>query len=289
MSTKKQYKRLAPELIIESLMDFYESSSTSFREYCNEKGLNTFRVSLQRIGKKVNLFQAREDKTTASFIRRKLTALLVLQKKAEKKKLATIHHANKALTEDEIELVVSTCQELSIMGLGIDEDTCLSVVNSILKQRIDEKDFVEVTRGVIRRIIKSRKDLLTLMKGNSIDPKRARQAKVDVRDALFVKIDNFIKMLHSQGKVPWKSFADVPAHCINNMDEIATNAHDHRKKIIAIKNHLGRLYQEVNAGDNKMPFHITVCITSKGTGKLNNYNCFYFKGYYSLKMKTSKY
>ena len=42
------------------------------------------------------------------------------------------------------------------------------------------------------------------------------------------------------------------------MDEIATNAHNHRKKLIADKLHYGRLFQKVNAGDNKMPF-ISVC------------------------------
>ena len=62
------------------------------------------------------------------------------------------------------------------MGLGIDEDTCLEVVNSILLERIEEKDFVPVTRGVVQRLIERNKQLLPLMKGNSIDQKRVRQA-----------------------------------------------------------------------------------------------------------------
>ena len=58
------------------------------------------------------------------------------------------------------------------MILGIDEDTCLTVGNSILTERIDKKDFVPVARGVVRQIMKNNKELLTLMKEKSIYPKR---------------------------------------------------------------------------------------------------------------------
>ena len=100
------------------------------------------------------------------------------------------------------------------------------------------------------------------MKGNSIDPKRIRQADEAVMQALFVKVDCYVKILNNQGNIPWRSASDVPPDCISNMDEIATNAHNHQKKVIADKLHLGRLFQEVNAGNNKMPMHISLCITS---------------------------
>ena len=266
------YKRLDHDFVLEVLMDFYETPDVFFREYCYEKGLATKRVSLMRVGNKVNLFQAKVDKTPTSFIYKKLASHLKVRGKMEAEKMKRLHHSNKVLTDDEISLVVSSCIELSTMGLGIDEDTCLDIVNCILRQRVDDIYFTEVTKGVVQRIIKSNKKLLTLVKGNSIDPKRVRQADEDVRDALFVRVDSYVKMLHSQGKVPWKSAAEVPADRWNNMDEIATNAHDHRKKVIAAKQHLGRLYQEVNSGDNKMPFHITVCIISRGNGELFYFN-----------------
>ena len=140
-------------------------------------------------------------------------------------------------------------------------------MNGILSMRIDEKSFKPVTRGVVRRIIVPHKDLLALVKGNSIDPQRVRQETKDIRDSLFVRVDSYIKHLHSQGKVPWKSSVEVPPDWWNNMNKIATNAHDHCRKVIAAKHRLGNLFQEVNAGDNKMPFHITVCIVTKGNGK----------------------
>ena len=58
------------------------------------------------------------------------------------------------LTNDEIEMVAETCAMLSNMGLGIDEGTFLQVCDEILAQRIEVKDFVPITKGVVTRIIK---------------------------------------------------------------------------------------------------------------------------------------
>ena len=60
--------------------------------------------------------------------------------------------------------------------MGIVMDTCLMVVNSVLRERIDEKDFVEVLVGFMMRLVKENKELLTLMKDNSIDSKHFCQA-----------------------------------------------------------------------------------------------------------------
>ena len=268
-ANKKEYKRLTNEFIVSELMAFYEDKDEklTFRNFCNDRGLNSKRVSLMRIGKEINLFKHREEGATPSFVLSKVVNHLFKKKEAADEQIKQVHENNKVLTEDEVALVVSTCKELSTMGLGIDEDTCLRFVNGIIQERVDKKDFLEVTRIVVSRILKTNDELLCLMKGNSIDPKRFRQADVDVRNALFVKLENFIKLLYNQGKIPWKSVSEIPLHCMSNMDKIATNAHDHRKKVIADKLRLGRLFQEVNSGDNKMPFHITVCITSTPSGK----------------------
>ena len=65
------------------------------------------------------------------------------------KQLRDISEANEVLTKAETTLVVSTCREISLMGLGSNEDTCLGVVNNILSVRIKEKYFVPVKRGVV--------------------------------------------------------------------------------------------------------------------------------------------
>ena len=250
-------------------MGYYEAPKQSFRRYCIEMGIFRQRQSLQITATKLGLEDLKKDNVPPSFVTEKIALHLHMKKDAALEQRRRNAEAKRVLTDNEVTLVVSTCRQLSIMGLGIDEDTCLLVANSFLHERIEEKDFVPVTRGVVRRLIKKNSELLTLMKGNLIDPKRARQADETVLEALFVKVDNYIKILHSQGKVPWKSASKIPLSSQSNMDEIATNAHSHHKKIIADKLHLGRFFQEVNAGDNKIPMHISLCIMSQASGKFN--------------------
>ena len=61
---------------------------------------------------------------------------------------------------------------------------------------------------------------------------------------MFVKLENCIKFLHAQGKIPWAFFVDVPAKNMSNMDKLAVNAHDHRKKVIASVTKWRDMYRE---------------------------------------------
>ena len=127
-------------------------------------------------------------------------------------------------------MLVQTCKLMYSMGLGIDPGICLDIVNAILSRRNVQKHFWPVCRGVVCCIIAANSDLLCLVRGNSIDPKRVRQADTEVRNSMFVKIENYFKFLHTQGKIPWESFVDMPAKNMSNMDKLAVNAYDHRKK-----------------------------------------------------------
>ena len=86
------------------------------------------------------------------------------------------------------------------MGLGIDEDTFLDVVNSILYENIDRKQFNPTMRGVVNQSILANSGLLNLTEGNLIDPKCMRQVGADVWNALLLRFENVIKILHCQGK-----------------------------------------------------------------------------------------
>ena len=265
---KTSTKKVSNDFVVEHLMAYYEYAGM-LRGYCNEHFICRQRRTLSRIGQKVNFQEMKEQKMASSYAYGKLLEHLYKRQKAADDHLSDLKELNKVLTADEIQLIVETCRMLSNMGLGIDEDTCLSVCNAILSERIEEKEFVPVTRGVVRRIILENNELLKLMRGNSIDPKRVRQADDNTLQSTFVKLENYVKILHRQGKIKWSSFAEVPAENMSNMDELSTNVHNHRKKVIASSTHLGRLFQEVNGGDSKMPFHISVCVTSKPTGRLS--------------------
>ena len=266
--TKKNYQRLSNKFIVQQLMEWYESEE-KFATFCNARALSSKRRSLFRIAKEVDLPKHREDKTPYNFVHTKLLVHLRKKKLKAAEQLNSVHEENRVLTSDEIKLLVDTTTMMANMGLGIDPETCLDVVNEILKKMIEIAAFVPVSIGVVKRIIAHNSHLLRLVRGNSIDTKRVRQADKDVRNAMFVKLDNYIQILHMQGKVPWKSWSKVPSKCMSNMDELAVNAHGHRKKIIAPVSHFtsGRTYQETSCGDSKMPFHITICLTTTGKGK----------------------
>ena len=101
---------------------------------------------------------------------------------------------------------------------SIGEDTCLQVCNEILSQRIGKQIF-PVKKGVVGCIVRKNRDLLRLIHGNSIDPKRVRQTLTDKQNSMFVMLESMIKLLHSQGKILCSSFADIPAENISNMDD----------------------------------------------------------------------
>ena len=84
------------------------------------------------------------------------------------------------------------------MGLGIDEDTWLTVSNCVLPEHVDKKYFVPMARAVVKWLIKNNEELLTLMKGNSIDPKHIQQEDEYSMEVFFVKLDNYVKILHNQ-------------------------------------------------------------------------------------------
>ena len=281
---KTVYKRLTDAFVLEHLMDFYETSDLGFKTFCTERAIPTKRESLRRIADKVDFFKMKEGKVSFSFAQRKLQAYLSSRKVKAETHLRHLQESNKVLTTDETEMLIETCKFMACMGMGIDSETMLDAVNFILKKRIEDQDFVPVRIGVVNQIVANNKTLRKL-RGNSIDPKRVRQANTDVRNAMFVRLENFVKLLHSQGKIEWSSFKDIPATNISNMDELAVNAHDHRHKIIApvsvllaegLNSRSGRIYQETSAGDNKMPMHVTLALTSQPNGKFYRLNFWLF-------------
>ena len=262
---KKSYKVCDYEFVRKHFLQFY-IQKYSFRKYCLEKGIEDRRSALSRIAGTIELIQMKKLKRPWFAVEHVLEELFKKKENAKKGMLDKLCYDNCVLTKDEEKTIVETCRFLSVCGIEIDRDTCLDVINEVLKVRIQDKEFDSVKRGVVNRLISRNKELLGMFSGNALDPARVRQAHVDVKDALFVKLDNYIKFLYESGKVPWKSWSEVPPDAMNNMDKVATNCIDHRKKLIGDALHLRRLFQEL-CGDSKMPMHITLCITTKPTGK----------------------
>ena len=66
--------------------------------------------------------------------------------------------------------------------------------------------------------------------------------------------------------ISWETFSDVPSDNKYNMDELATDTSNHRRKIVGSATRLGRMFQLTPEGDGRMPFHITICLTTNNSG-----------------------
>ena len=271
---KRGYIYLNRDFVTRHFCKFYTSTKI-FRHFCRDEGEDSRRAQLGKIGAVVGLLEEKKLSNPWLVVEERLQRYFQQKNLHAKTLLQNMSNGNFILTGDEKNLMVKTCQMLSNMGIGLDQDTALDVINNILQVRIEDKHFKQATRGVVRRLVAENSTLLNLLKGNALDPARVRQATEDVRNAMFVRLDNYVKILHDSGKVPWKSWDEVSCRDMSNMDEVATNCHDHRKKIIGDQTHLGRIFQVMQHGDSKMPFHITLCITSNPQGKYINYIFFY--------------
>ena len=108
-----------------------------------------------------------------------------------------MQESNKVIVEDKREMLVETCKLLACMGMGIDTETLSDTVYNISKRIIEEKYFVPVNIGAVNHIVANNITILKF-KGDSIDPKRVRQA---VRNAMFALLESFVKLFYILGKI----------------------------------------------------------------------------------------
>ena len=110
------------------------------------------------------------------------------------------------------------------------------------------------------------KDLVRLVSSGSLDPQRARKATEETRDAVFTKLDCYVKSLHAMGKVSWEGYKDVPKQNIYNMDEAATDTTKHRSKVIADALSMVCSFAITPEDNGKINMHISVCLTTHADG-----------------------
>ena len=181
--------------------------------------------------------------------------------------LKKLHVSNKSLTNDEEMFIVHTAKIMAGLGMGLEKSSCLKMINTVIKSRVEDKDFIPVTMTVLDNLLKKNSTILGLISGNTIDPARVRQADENVRDTEFIKLENYISLLFAMNKVPWCIYAEIPKENLYNIDEVATNCYNHRRKIIYRASRLGRAFEMTPGGDGHMPYHITPCLMSCANGE----------------------
>jgi hypothetical protein len=162
--------------------------------------------------------------------------------------------------------VVNVIVTLAAMGYGVTKEDCLEVIDNYINLDEDERKRIGVSDKVFRSMKKRHPKLLKVVSACSLDPARARKATRETRDAVFAKMDAYVRNLHATKSFPWKSFKDIPADKIYNMDEVGTDSTKRRSKVIAAKA-MGRIFQITPEGDGRMKDHITACITTRANGK----------------------
>jgi len=115
-----------------------------------------------------------------------------------------------------------------------------------------------------------------IVAATSLDPRGARQATIDTRNAMFFKLNSYIEILHAMGQLPWRSYIEIPASLIYNMDELGNDTTKHRNKILQKKTNTGteqvnatRMFMHTSKGDGRMLWHITVCLMTHTDGKVD--------------------
>lgn len=173
-----------------------------------------------------------------------------------------VHDGNCVLSPYQEDFLVQFCKILAKGGQGLNRDEVLACMNTL--SPTDESHSQHALDGFLKR-----HPDLKVRCSSGIDPLRAAQANEHTRDTYFCKLDAFITHLNAMGKTSYKSYKDIPAKFIYNMDELASDTTKRRKGIVtdaSAENSDLRQYCLTPEGD-RMKFHVTAAFTTRADGK----------------------
>jgi hypothetical protein len=224
--------------------------------------------SLWRYLKDCNIFELRREGRPIREADAAQRLKLVRKTENEKRRVQHANEAKRYLTNNEELAIVQMCCILSMCGRGVSADELLNITNEYIHHHLDARLVQAATRKITQGMMRRHKELVKIVQASSMDPKRAEQATEDTRDAMFFKVDAYIKSLYEMGHVGWKSYQEIPKDNIFTMDEVGNDTTKHRSKIVADKmNIMARMLQRTPEGDGKMNMHVTACITTCANGR----------------------
>jgi hypothetical protein len=224
---------------------------SSFHRHFKESGLS----NLQALEKPLEMAKA----TLVSYF-------LALEKNSERR-TETASEANCYLTTQQELAIVQIAKLLGMMGEGITRLDIHRMILEVLNLNEDERTSYKCSEKVVDRLLKNNRELVKLVSAGSLDPARAKKANEQTRDAMFKKLDAYIRNLYAMKRIPWKRAKKLPRQVIYNMDEVGTDTTKRRAKVIASAEEMMRHFQITPEGDGKMNMHITACITTRADGK----------------------
>jgi hypothetical protein len=254
--------------VINHLVHFYELETVSLSQYVLHQTTipkSTFIRHWRLSG--LRALNNRSPRPPVEKARTQATRYLAFLKTNKQDRPKKASKSLRCLTTDEELAFVQLMRMMGNMGHGVTKLEALEVIDEYINHKVDKRERVEVSDKILRGLLNCHKDLVKVISAGSLDPQRAAKANAETRDAVFTKLDCYIKNLYAMGKVTWRSYKDVPNDCIYNMDEVGSDTTKHRSKIIADAAALIRKYQKTKEGDGKMNMHITACLTTRADGK----------------------
>ena len=273
-ATKKSYRLYDSQYLFDCLMEFAcLSDGTSINSFIRSKE-KIAKSSFLRYFHKSGLADLKEkgpvDVGIAKIL---LSNFFERTNKNRGERTANAHARCRYLTDNEEHSLVRFCTVLGAMGYGVTRDDLHSFAESLVNEGVDPRKHVPISKHVTEGLLSRHKDLVKIVAAASLDPKRARQATVETRDAMFSKLCSYIEMLFATGDIPWRTYQEIPASAIYNMDELGNDTTKHRNKVICQKTDAAteaatdiRTFMRTSEGDGRMPWHITVCLTTRADG-----------------------
>ncbi len=234
-------------------------SKTSFLHYYHKSGLAEY--------KKQGAFDA-------SIAKMMLTNYFEKTMQSCKDRMAVAQDSCHYLTANEEHSLVQMCTVLGFMGYGLTCHDLHELSETVVNKDIDERLHLPISIHVTDGLLQRNKELVKIVAASSLDPKRAGQATSATRYAMFSKLNSYIQLLFAMGEVPWRMYNDILPDSIYNMDKTGNDTTKHRNKIISKKKDswtkeakTTRTFMRTSEGDGCMPWHITICLTTRADDK----------------------
>ena len=190
----------------------------------------------------------------------------------KKDTMDALNHSKMYFRESEQNLLVELCKTLHYCGQPISSEELLDIMNEMLLEKHSsvgaDDEFVPATLKTVRFFLQRQESLQDKVHAAaSIDPLRVAQANPKTRESMFVKLNNYVELLHKMGLISETCYSDFKDFQVLNMDEMAMNTTKARQKVISAVGK-SRLFQETVEGDGKMPRHLSIALTTCANGKL---------------------
>ena len=275
---KKKYKKYSKDNLRECVLKWVlQRKKTSMRTFCKKyeiprSTILTYMKEIPRL-KEIRLIGG----NSLEEVEYLFDSHVKEKEKKRKDQLAKAQLSNCYLHEDQEGLLCDLAILMAKCGRGITREEILELINLVLMDRKDSREYVPATLKTVDGLISRNKRLKNaLVSAGSLDPARAAQASTETRDSMFTKLENYVVLLHELGICKEKSYCEFKSSCLYNMDECALDTTRRKKKIICSAEEVHRLFHITPEGDGKMNIHITLALTSRADGKLYIKINFYF-------------